>query len=88
MLEKHAGQGRKAVTDQSRHGWRTSLIVDAVDLAGGRVPVVTGVIATAGGLQVGMRVDDETTLILPDQNGAQLIVNLREALLAKLQGDS
>ena len=54
----------------------------------GRVPVVTGVIATAGGFQAGMCVDDDKTLILPDQNVAQLIVNLREALLTTLLGDS
>ena len=35
-----------------------------------------------------MCVDDEKTLILPDQNVAQLIVNLREALLTTLLGDS
>jgi hypothetical protein len=74
------------MSDPSRHGWRTSLIVPAVDLAGRHAPVVTGVIATQGGLQVGLRIgEDSTTLILTDQAAAQLIVNLREALLAKLQ---
>jgi hypothetical protein len=76
------------MTDPWRHGWRTSLIVQGIELTGQPVNVIVGVIATAGGLQVGMRVDDETTMILPDQNVAQLIVNLREALLTKLQGDS
>jgi hypothetical protein len=38
--------------------------------------------------EAGMCVDDEKTLILPDQNVAQLIVNLREALLTTLLGDS
>jgi hypothetical protein len=50
--------------------------------------VVTGVIATQGGQQIGLRIgEDTTTLILTDQAAAQLIVNLREALLAKLQED-
>jgi hypothetical protein len=69
-------------------GWRTTLIVAAVDLAGRHVAVKTGVIATdPGGLQVGLQADDETPLILPDQAVAQLIVNLRESLLTKLQGE-
>jgi hypothetical protein len=68
-------------------GWRTTLIVPAVDLAGRHVPVKSGVLATQGGLQVGFQVDDETPLIFADQAVAQLIVNLRESLLTKLQGE-
>lgn len=68
------------MTDQSRHGWRTSLIVPAVDLAGRHAPVVTGVIATQGGQQIALRIGEDTTVILTGQAAAQLIVNLREAL--------
>jgi hypothetical protein len=68
-------------------GWTTTLITPAVDLAGRHVAVKTGVISTQGGPQVGFQVDDETPLVLPDQSVAQLIVNLREALLAKLQAE-
>jgi hypothetical protein len=60
------------------------LIVPAVDLAGRHAPVITGVIATQGGEQIGLRIGEDTA-ILSGQAAAQLIVNLREALGVALQ---
>jgi translation initiation factor IF-2 len=58
------------------------MFVEAFDRRVRCMPAVVGVIVTQGSVRVG----EETTVIRPDQVVAQLIVNLREALLAKLQG--
>jgi hypothetical protein len=74
------------MTDQSRYGWKTSLIVPAVDLTGRHEPVVTGVISTLGGEQIGLRIGEDASVILTAQAAAQLIVNLRESLGERQDG--
>jgi hypothetical protein len=68
-------------------GWVTSLMVEAVELSGQRVNVVTGVIATTGGLQIAMRVGDGTTIVLSPGAAAQLVVNLRKSVGTKMQAE-
>jgi hypothetical protein len=64
-------------------GWRTSLVVHAVDVPSGQeVSVVVGLIETAaGGLQVAMRVgEDGNPMVLTLQEAAQLELNVRGVL--------
>lgn len=59
------------------------LIVQGYELSSRRaVPITVGLIDTAaGGVQLAMRVgEDGEPILLPIHVGAQLIVNLREAL--------
>jgi hypothetical protein len=95
-------------------GWLTSLGVNGFRISVGRsTDVITGVVATTGGLQVAMKTDDawitelsvaldklgisleqveeklgyklDSTIILPPGSAAQLIVNLREVVVIKMQ---
>jgi hypothetical protein len=69
----------------TERGPLTSLPVEAFDLRGRRIEVVIELISTdPGGLQITLRIDDETTVILPNRSAAQMIVNLREVLERKL----
>ncbi|MQA11932.1 MAG: hypothetical protein GEU98_26010 [Pseudonocardiaceae bacterium] len=69
-------------------GWRTALVVQGVTRGGRAVPVVAGLLETPYGPLVGIRVGERgESVILSDQVGAELIVNLREAIATKLKAE-
>jgi hypothetical protein len=51
------------------------------------IDVMTGVLATSGGLQIAMRVQPglDGTIILPPNDAAELVINLKDALTMKLE---
>lgn len=68
-------------------GWRTSLVVQALDQATRRaVPVVVGLVDTAAdGVQVVLRVGDDRLVILALKDARQLALNLNEATAERLK---
>ncbi|MQA10776.1 MAG: hypothetical protein GEU98_19925 [Pseudonocardiaceae bacterium] len=69
-------------------GWRTALVVQGVTLGGRSIPVVAGLLDPPYGPQVGIRVGETgESVVLSDQIGSELIVNLREAIASKLKAE-
>lgn len=60
-------------------------IVQAVNMRGFPTSVAVSLLDTTGGLQIGLRIDEGTEVILPDHAAINLSVRLQETYAAKLK---
>lgn len=73
--------------DDTAPGWQTSMVIEAVDLDGRRVPMTVGTFDTGRGTELSVRCGERGgTLLLPMDAGRDLIGSVSEAMQLKQEG--